>query len=152
MPKIRITTKMDLIKIYEAGKLEELEAWLKERDEKNLEFVKLLRHFHSYFWELEEECKKSGYYPDLKIRKDLDRSKIYDDPLFPAFKDYAEKYLGAINSRLLRFPEELIPDEIGKEFYKKYLCRGLKKFGFKTTLAEATKYGEPRIIEIINRY
>ncbi len=152
--KIRLQKNLDLIKIYESGKFDELEELFKEFTEENYEFVQMLRHFHSYFWEVEAEMKESGYMPNLEIRKDLDRSKIYEDPLFPKFKNYADKFLGA-KRRMFDEPKNIrkyISDEIGIDFYNKYFNRGLKKYSFKTTHEDALKYGEKKIIDFLNKY
>ena len=144
---------MDLIKIFESGKFDELEELLKEMVDNNLEYVELYRHFHSYFWEIEEEMKNCGIMPNLVIRKDLDRNKIYEDSLFPKFKDYSDKFLGA-KIKCIDEPKDIracISDAIGIEFYNKYFCRGLKKYSFKTTIEEAVEYGNQRIIDFLVR-
>ena len=152
--KITLRRNLDLIKIYESGKLPELEALLKEMNDGNLEFNEARKHFHNYYWELEEKQKGLGITPNLLIRKDLNRNKIYDDPLFPKFNEYASKFLGA-KKKFIDEPKdirEIISDEIGIEFYNKYLTRGLKQYSFKTTLDEATKYGVTEIIDFIKKY
>ena len=153
--KLRITKNMDLIKMHKDGLLDQLEDWLNERSDNNVKFVNNLRHFHHYFWELEEVEVKSGYSPNLEIRRDLDRTKIYEDPLFPEFKRYAERYLGAKNKYLelgKGVPSELVPDEIGKDFYNKYMCRKLKGYGFATSMQDALIYGNDQIIRILKNH
>ena len=100
---------------------------------------------------------KQNYYaiaPNLVIRNDLNRNKIYDDPLFPKFNEYASKFLGA-KKIFIDEPKdikEIISDEIGIEFYNKYLTRGLKQYSFKTTLDEGIRYGVPEIIDFLKKY
>lgn len=135
--KIRLQKNLDLIKIYESGKLEELELLLKEMKDKNEVFVKTQR-----------------YYYKLIVNKDIDMNEIYNDPLFPLFKNYADKFLGA-KVKCFDIPkniEKQITNKEALDFYNKYFNRRLKNYSFKTTIEEAYEYGKEEIIDFLETY
>lgn len=143
---LKLKSKIDLIQIFKEGKLDEVEEALQEREKLTMRYAFLYEHFQRYFPEI-PSCRiyeEEGY---------LDRSKIYDDELFIEFDNLSKIFAGR---RIYRFKKDrlndFIQDQIGQEFYNKYIDRHFKEIIITTTLQEAVEFNEERLVNLVKSY
>ncbi len=160
MKKFILKENMDVIEIYKEGKFEEFKEAYSHLEEDLTRLMNLRMYFmKTYYSSLKvKEGPKEYKNGILVIDNEEDikrRENIFNDEYFPEFDSLAGIYLGEKNHRIMigkGKPNEFVPDENGKLFYNKYLCKGYRRINVKTTLDEAIAFNNPDIINFIKSF
>ncbi len=149
MKKVIFNSKMDLIKIYEGGFLDQVIEFAEYLKSNNDRWMELLFHFRDYF--IDTPMLFNGMY---KRKAKYDRSKIAEDPLLEEFVSMSKIYLGAKIPNLKYRPwyDEFIKEENARNFYKTYFGRKCKIYAFINTPEEIIKTNINELIDFYQKY